>query len=154
MKPAHRGWLPHMLVLLAGSCLALGVTLPILRMDRLYVFSETPSILDVIAGLWSGGDWILAVLIALFSVIFPAFKLLVLILRNSGPSTLAGPLKRALPHLSKWSMIDVMLVALAIFAAKSSGLAVAVTQPGLWFYAASAVIAGLMMPPADPTGRV
>ena len=36
-------------------------------------------------------------------------------------------------------MMDVLLVALVIFAAKTSGLANAFAQPGLWFYATSAI---------------
>lgn len=48
------------------------------------------------------------------------------------------------PFLSKWSMMDVLLVAIVIFAAKTSGLAEAFTQPGLWFYAASSMLAGLL----------
>ncbi|MEO0329087.1 MAG: paraquat-inducible protein A, partial [Pseudomonadota bacterium] len=45
--------------------------------------------------------------------------------------------------LAKWSMLDVLLVALAIFAAKTSGLANAITQPGLWFFALSAITVAL-----------
>jgi len=56
----------------------------------------------------------------------------------------AGRLGRIVPLLSKWSMMDVMLVAIVIFAAKTSGLAQAFTQPGLWFYAASAILAGAL----------
>jgi paraquat-inducible protein A len=41
--------------------------------------------------------------------------------------------------MSKWSMMDVLLVALVIVAAKTSGIASAFTQPGLWFYAGSTV---------------
>ena len=37
-------------------------------------------------------------------------------------------------------MLDVVLVALVIFAAKTSGLATASTQPGLWFFAASVIL--------------
>jgi paraquat-inducible protein A len=153
MEPQRRRWLARVLILLAGLCLVPGLTLPILRMDRLYVFSETPSIIDLIGGLWSQDEWMLALLITLFSVIFPVLKLVVLIVRESGRTVSAGMLGRALPHLSKWSMIDVMLVAIAIFAAKSSGLAAAVAQPGLWFYAASAVIVGLLLPATTPAGR-
>ena len=40
-------------------------------------------------------------------------------------------------------MLDVLLVALVIFAAKTSGLAAAITQPGLWFFAASTVLAAV-----------
>ncbi|MNL72332.1 Paraquat-inducible protein A [compost metagenome] len=56
----------------------------------------------------------------------------------------AGLPSRLLPHLSRWSMMDVLLVAVVIFAAKSSGLAEAFTQPGLWFYAISALMAGAL----------
>lgn len=44
----------------------------------------------------------------------------------------------------KWSMMDVLLVAIVIAAAKTTGLANAFTQPGLWCYAASAMISGLL----------
>ena len=36
-------------------------------------------------------------------------------------------------------MMDVLLVALVVFAAKTSGFATAVAQPGVWFYAVSAL---------------
>ena len=36
-------------------------------------------------------------------------------------------------------MMDVLLVALVIFAAKTSGLANAFAQSGMWFYAGSAI---------------
>ena len=37
-------------------------------------------------------------------------------------------------------MLDVVLVALVVFAAKTSGLATAITKPGLWFFAASVIL--------------
>ena len=46
---------------------------------------------------------------------------------------------RLVPFLTKWSMMDVLLVAIVIFATKTSGLAQAFTQPGLWFYAGSSL---------------
>jgi paraquat-inducible protein A len=40
-------------------------------------------------------------------------------------------------------MLDVVLVALVVFAAKTSGLATAFTKPGLWFFAASVVLTAM-----------
>ena len=37
--------------------------------------------------------------------------------------------------------MDVLIVALVIVAAKTGGIATALTQPGLWFYLASALLA-------------
>ncbi|MEP3301618.1 MAG: paraquat-inducible protein A, partial [Roseibium sp.] len=48
-----------------------------------------------------------------------------------------------LSMVSKWSMLDVMLVALVLFAAKTSGLAAASVLPGLWFYAAATLTTAL-----------
>jgi paraquat-inducible protein A len=141
-----------LLVAAATMSLALGLVLPVMRLERLYFFSDTPTILGLVAGLWGDGDWALALLVGLFSVVFPVLKLSLLAWREAGYHVPEGAFGRALPHLSKWSMIDVMLVAIAIFAAKSSGLASAVAQPGLWFYAASALIAGLMTPTSGTSG--
>lgn len=133
-----------LLLLLAAIFLALGLILPIIRLERLYFFTETPSLVELVASLFQTGDTGLALLVGLFSIIFPIFKLAGLAIQLSGRVDEAGLFRRAMPHLSKWSMMDVMLVAIVVFAAKTSGLAVAVSQPGLWFYAASTVIAGLL----------
>jgi paraquat-inducible protein A len=41
-------------------------------------------------------------------------------------------------------MMDVLLVAIVVAAAKTTGLADAFTQPGLWCYATSTIISGLL----------
>ncbi|WJR65746.1 paraquat-inducible protein A [Neorhizobium sp. CSC1952] len=137
-------WLRPVLLMLAAIFLTLGLLLPIIRFERLYFFSETPSLVELVAALFRQGDVALSLVVGLFSIVFPIAKLAGLALQLSGRAGEAGVFRRAMPHLSKWSMMDVMLVAIVIVAAKSSGLAVAVSQPGLWFYAASAVIAGLL----------
>ncbi|MEM6460692.1 MAG: paraquat-inducible protein A [Pseudomonadota bacterium] len=131
-------------LLLAGPfCLALGLTLPLVRFEKLYFFEETPSLVGVILSLWLDGSPFLAVIVALVSVVFPVAKLL-LVFSEAFSTTAtgakrAGPFGNLIPLLSKWSMMDVLLVALVIVAAKTSGIASAFTQPGLWFYAASAL---------------
>jgi paraquat-inducible protein A len=50
-------------------------------------------------------------------------------------------------------MLDVVLVSLVIFAAKTSGLATAFTKPGLWFFAASAVLTAVASGLAKRQGR-
>jgi len=125
---------------IAAFCFALGITQPLMRIDRLFLFTDQPSLLAIVAGLWNGGDVVLAGLIALFSLAFPAVKLLLLQLAVRGP--LAG-VPGWLHALSNWSMLDVVLVAIVIFSAKTSGLATAITLPGLWFFAASAIITAI-----------
>ncbi|MCO6185154.1 paraquat-inducible protein A [Rhizobium sp. L1K21] len=122
---------------------ALGITLPLVRFEKLYFFSETPSLIDIVRALWAGGNAALATLVVLVSILFPLAKLLTVAI-EAGGGALAGHLQRVLPVLAKWSMMDVLLVALAIVAAKTSGFASALTQPGLWFYAGSAVSVSIL----------
>lgn len=137
---------PVLLVFSALS-LALGIVLPLVLFEKLYFFSETPSLIDIIASLWMQQNRMLAVVVGLFSVVFPMTKLVVVAFEATTPKSDAARdrlLSRLLPLLARWSMMDVMLVALVIFAAKTSGMAEAFTQPGLWFYAGSAVMTGIL----------
>ncbi|MEP0941415.1 MAG: paraquat-inducible protein A [Rhizobiaceae bacterium] len=139
-----------LLLFVAIFCFALGITLPVLHVQKLYFFEETPSILSLTYNLWQEGSALLALVVVGFSVFFPMLKLgIVLITAVAPKAELAhSPLIRWAGVLSKWSMMDVLLVALVITAAKTSGLAEAVVQPGLWFYASSAlcgaIAAGLL----------
>ena len=122
----------------ATVCFALGLVLPVAVFETLFVFTERPSLLEVIDGLWQEEDYAIAFLVGLFSIVFPAAKLLVLHLAAYAPERLHWVERVGV--LSKWSMADVLVVALAIFAAKTSGLAEAATQSGIWFYAAATLL--------------
>ncbi len=137
------------LLFAATFCLGLGVSLPLVQVDRLYFFSNKPSLAEMIAGLWRQGDHTLSALIALFSILLPVLKLVTLHLAAYGRTAIP----RWMHFLSNWSMLDVVLVALLIYAAKTSGLANAATLPGLWFFAASAVLTSLASYLAAPDKR-
>lgn len=124
------------LLLAAAISFGLGISLPLIRFEKFWLFDETPSLIGVIAGLWADGAIGLALVVGLVSVIFPVVKMAI--------AFRAAESGRELPGwagaLAKWSMMDVLLVAIFIFAAKTSGLASAVSQPGIWFYGASTVL--------------
>jgi paraquat-inducible protein A len=132
--------LTPLILFAASACFALGIVLPLIHVDRLYFFSDEPSLIGMVAALWSGGDWLLASVVALFSVVFPAMKLGLLHNAAYAQAGNAASIPGWFRALSNWSMLDVVLVALVIFAAKTSGLATAFTKPGLWFFAASVAL--------------
>lgn len=135
MRRAALFFLPTLLPL-AAFCFALGVTLPLLRIDRFYFLRDEPSLIVFVWRLWAGGDLLLAALVGLFSLVLPAVKLV--LLNASALGLFANGTPPAWLHaLSRWSMLDVLLVAIVIFAARTSGFASASTLPGLWFFAAS-----------------
>jgi paraquat-inducible protein A len=123
------------LLLAAATTFGLGVCLPLIQLKKLWYFSETPSLIGVISGLFTNGDYGLALLVGAVSIVFPLVKMFTLFEAAFG----IGRFPAWAGALSKWSMMDVLLVAILVFAAKTSGLATAVTQPGVWFYAASTI---------------
>lgn len=126
------------LSLAATFCFALGITLPLVEVQRLYFLSDRPSLVDIVTELWAEGEILLSLVIALFSLLFPAAKLVAMQLAALGAELPRGA--AWLKLVSRWSMLDVLLVALVIFAAKTSGLATAIGLPGLWFFAASVLL--------------
>jgi paraquat-inducible protein A len=134
------------LLAISAFCLALGITQPLLRFEHLVFFDRTPSLIGMVGELWTSGDAFLAFLVVSFSIVFPAAKILVaqaILARSDGDPAVHERMHRLLGAVSKWSMMDVLLVALVIVAAKTSGLADAFTQPGLWFYATSVASAAM-----------
>ncbi|WP_274629276.1 paraquat-inducible protein A [Arvimicrobium flavum] len=128
------------LLFLATLCFGLGIVLPLLQVDRLYVFIDEPSLAGIVASLWTGGDRALAAVVALFSIVFPAAKLALLNVWAYAGREAHDRIPEWFRALSNWSMLDVVLVALVIFAAKTSGFATAFTRPGLWFFTASVLL--------------
>jgi paraquat-inducible protein A len=129
------------LVLFAATLsLGLGLVLPLVRIDRLFFFTDEPSLLTIVSGLWAEDETLLSLVIALFSFVFPSLKLGLLHVVAYGGQQAEQRVPPWLRALSNWSMLDVVLVALVVFAAKTSGLATALTLPGLWFFAASALL--------------
>jgi paraquat-inducible protein A len=142
----HLRTIRPILLVAAPFFLGLGLVLPLVRFEKLYFFDETPSLIGIVSSLWSGGDVALAAIVALVSIVLPVLKMVGLAAEATAAGGGADSLfhRHVMPHLSKWSMMDVLLVAIVIAAAKTTGLADAFTQPGLWCYAASAMISGLL----------
>ena len=108
---------------------------------RLFFFEEEASLLEIIHQLWADQSWPLALIVGAFSVVFPALKLFYLTAASLAPQLFANARGLGfLSTLSKWSMMDVLVVALIIVATKTSGLAKATAQPGLWFFTAAVVL--------------
>lgn len=127
------------LLVAACVCFGLGIAMPFVVLERYYFLTEAPSLLEIIVGIWNEGDYFLSAIVAAFSILFPTGKLL-----SVQYAAIANKkLPAWLSVVGKWSLMDVMLVAIVIFAAKTSGLASVYTQPGLWCYAASTLLTAL-----------
>lgn len=127
------------LFVLAPFLFALGLTLPLMTFEKLFFFKEDPSLLGIVGSLWES-NVALSLLVTLFSIVFPMVKMVAVAAEALTPGGAEGVwFARLVPFLTKWSMMDVMLVAIVITAAKTSGLAEAFTEAGLWCYAGAAL---------------
>ena len=146
---SHSLWRAHpkridvlVLILISTGLLIQGLSLPILTTRQLWN-SNTFSILSGVTALWKDHYVFLAAVIFFFSIVFPFVKLATLFVIWVVP--LPERIRRNTLHflslLGKWSMLDVFVSALVIVAVRLGALASAKVEVGLYFFAASVLLA-------------
>jgi len=128
---------------LAAGLLIAGWLLPIMTVHRLVIFADRVSILQGAAELWRGGEYLLAGLVVVFSVVFPALKLLLAAGLWYGVDAGSDRLARALDWLEavgRWSMLDVFVIALTVVAVQISLIGEVTTHAGLYVFVAAVLL--------------
>ncbi|MCU4654757.1 paraquat-inducible protein A [Roseibacterium sp. SDUM158016] len=108
---------------------------PLMRAGLLPLFGLSEvSVLSGLSALWQGGEAALAILVALFALVAPMAKtvLLALIHLSRAPTRLLP----ALQLLGKLAMADVFLIAVYITLAKGLAVGRVETAWGLWLFTA------------------
>ncbi len=124
----------------AVVALVLGVTQPVMKLTHLSVWSNEHSILSVTQALYSNKQFFLATIIFVFSVVFPGVKILYLLTVVLLPPLIPQHrirFFRSMDWLGRWSMMDVMILALMVFYMSGSAISEAATLPGIYFFAVS-----------------
>lgn len=140
---AFRNFVLSFLIIVATVFFALGVILPVIRFTTVYVWTAEHSIATIIYALYQNNELFLCAVLFIFSILFPFLKLFYLLTLVTSPD-LSSEFRRKSIHTMEWlgrySMTDVMVLALIIFYVNSSGYTEAVVQPGVYFFAASAIM--------------
>ncbi|MBU2580150.1 MAG: paraquat-inducible protein A [Alphaproteobacteria bacterium] len=142
-KRPFRNFVLSFFIILATVCFALGVILPVIRFTTVYVWSAEHSIVTIIWALYENGELFLCAVLFIFSILFPFLKLFYLLTLVTSPDLSPEFRRRSISTmewLGRYSMTDVMVLALMIFYVNSSGYTEAVVQPGVYFFAASALM--------------
>jgi paraquat-inducible protein A len=132
-----------LLIILATVFFALGIILPAIRFTRVYVWTDEHSVATIIWALWRDQEFFLCSVIFLFSILFPFMKLiylLTLVISPDLPIDFRNKSITAMEWLGRYSMTDVMVLALMIFYINASGYAEASVLPGIYFFAASVLM--------------
>ena len=140
MTLGGRRFLLSMAILAASVCLALGITLPIIKLTKYVFFTYEHSLISTVQSLLQSGQYFLGLTVLVFSIILPALKLFYLLLLSTLPLSelkRLGRQLRALEWLGKWSMHDVLVLSLTIFFIKSQGVWDARSLYGVYFFTAA-----------------
>ncbi|MCG3177262.1 MAG: Paraquat-inducible protein A [Candidatus Omnitrophica bacterium] len=131
-----------LLLTLAAVLFVCGILMPVITVSQMFFFKDTFSVISGIEALWNERHRTLAVIVLLFSIVFPAFKLSLLAVLWARP--ISDPARknliRLLGWMGKWSMLDVFVVAVTVVIAKLSGFADAQARIGIYLFGASVLI--------------
>lgn len=137
-----RRFLLSLAIIGASISLALGVSLPSIKLTKFYFFSTEFSLISTVWTLIQRNQIFLGAIVFIFSIVLPVFKILYLIILTTMPlDVLQRQYRRlrALEWLGKWSMHDVLVLALMIFFLKSQGIYDARSLSGVYFFTAAVV---------------
>lgn len=139
--------------LLAGLGLALillaaGVFLPSLSVQTFPLIEDSVSVWQGLGVLWEDEQYFLFAVLTVFSVLFPTIKLALAILvawRPQRAGAREARLVAALDGLAKWSMLDVLVIAIIVAALNLTVIGGVAVHPGLYLFAASVILSKLLI---------
>lgn len=132
------------LVLLAGlGLLVLGLFLPAIKISSFIFLSRELSLVQGVFSFLEAGDFFLFLVIFVFTIAFPMVKIVTGLVLWHAADISGMPAKSVLHGLSvasKWSMLDVFMIALAVLAIDGRVFTGADIQAGAIVFSASVLI--------------
>ncbi len=139
-QPFGRDRIAGGLLLLALPLLVAGLVMPAISITHFMVFTDTYSIAGTVFSLWAGGKYVLFAIVAFFSLLFPSAKILIALWAwYEGDGTRTKRLCALFAAVSKWSMLDVFIVALTVLAVEGSLFTAADIHLGVVFFAVAVI---------------
>jgi paraquat-inducible protein A len=125
-----------------------GLTLPAISITKFAWLGETYSVIEGVMAFWARGQYALFAVVMAFSVVLPGAKLGVGLwawIYGARDRTAFGRMIRLLAGISKWSMLDVFIVALMVLALEGTLFTASDIRIGIVLFAASIVLSTLGM---------
>ena len=141
-QPA-RDRLAGALLIVALPLLVAGLIMPSITVTKVMLFDAQYSIVGGIVAFWSQDRYLLFAVVLVFSVLFPTAKVAIgfsawYVMGSDHPAL--RRLLRAFAAVSKWSMLDVFIVALTVLVMEGSLIASADVGPGIFLFAAAVLL--------------
>ncbi len=143
LQNLKQGIVIDLLLLIALISLVIGITAPLMTLEKLYFFENRISLIGAVTQLFENKEWILFTVIGLFSLCLPFIKITSLMAILHIPhqaNTFLDKLLRWIEHWGKWSMLDVFVVALLLVSVKLGALAKVTVHYGVYVFAGSVIL--------------
>jgi paraquat-inducible protein A len=137
-----RDWITGTFLLAAAPLFVAGLWMPVISVRSLLVFERKFSLLDGVLAFFRSGDYFLFAVLGLFTVLLPASKIVTALLVWGLGLThgWAPQLVRLFERISRWSMLDVLVVALTILFLEGTLATSADTGLGVIFFAGAVIL--------------
>ena len=120
-----------------------GVSLPILTITKLLVVSNEVSILTGLLQLLEEQQYLIFIVVFLFSLVLPLLKLYYLFLlsaRKAVENQTYSKYLHLMHRYGRWSMLDVFVIAILIMTVKLGALASVEIESGMYFFTAAVLL--------------
>lgn len=142
-RAGGRGWLTVALLIVALGLFLAGMFRPFTAVTKLWIFENEVSVIGGMGALWNDGEIFLFLVLTVFTVLFPAVKILALLAIWVVPGLdrdSAQRFYRFVSNLGKWSMLDVFVVALLVILMRSGGVAHIEIKDGMVLFTCSVIL--------------
>lgn len=132
-----------LLLVIATVLLIAGLSLPMMTITKLLMFSHSFSVVTGVYELWQNGHYLLFMIVAGFSIVMPFLKIAVLfklVLHRKGRSLAFDRLLHLMHEYGRWAMLDVMVVAVLIVTVKLGAIATIEIHDGLFVFGMSVIL--------------
>ena len=113
---------------------------PLLSISELYMFTSTVSIYSALVTFIREGEWLLFIIILVFTIILPSIKYALLLSSGVKPNLLSSDSIKLLEVISRWAMLDVFIVAVIVASVKLKLFASAETHYGLYLFVTAVLL--------------
>ena len=130
-------------ILLSLGLLLAGLFLPAITVRKFYFFEEVYSLFDGIVAFYEAGKYFIFAVTLVFTVIFPLGKILTALVIWGFVARDSAAARRLLAWLavvSKWSMLDVFIIAVTVLVVDGQLLTSADIHAGIIFFAAAVLL--------------
>ncbi|MGD8539537.1 MAG: paraquat-inducible protein A [Candidatus Aminicenantes bacterium] len=136
----------HALLWISPVTLAIGIFAPVMTFKKLIFYKNTFSIYSGLVTLFKEAEYILFLIIFVFTILFPLVKISLLFLihyRRSWSEERRIKILHYLGLISKWSMLDVFIVAMLVVIVRLGITGRVDARWGIYVFAAAVILSTL-----------